>query len=280
MEKQTKMLFGVLFMLVLTLSLTSAMVVKSVEANNFQPGSQQDITVQIKNTLDDDVTDVSLTLDLTNLPFSMVGLEDNPDEISEDDTENYDFTIRATSSAKAGDYQVPYTISYNGTSTKKGTFTLTVEADPQLVYSVSADNPIVGSKAKVTLKIINKGLGDAKFVSVTLIPSGYTLLSDENVYIGTISSDDSQTENFNVIFTQQNPTLTAQIEYRDFNNKLITSTINLQVTVYSQEQALKLGITSPNNTGIYVILTIVGIAAWIVVRRVRKKKRLNKAQGR
>jgi hypothetical protein len=280
MQKQTKIIFGALFMLVLTLSLTSAMVVKSVEANNFQPGSQQDITVQIKNTLSDDATSVSLTLDLTNLPFSMIGLEDNPDEISEDDTENYDFTIRATSSAKAGDYQIPYTISYNGNATKKGTFTLTVEADPQLIYSVSADTPIVGSKAKVTLKIINKGLGDAKFVSITLIPSGYTLLSDENVYIGTISSDDSQTENFNVIFTQQNPTLTAQIEYRDFDNKLVTSTINLPITVYSQEQALKLGIISPNNTGTYVILVLVGIVGWIIVRKVRKKKRLNKAQGR
>jgi hypothetical protein len=283
MQKQTKMIFGLAFMLVLTLSLTSAMVVKSVEANNFQPGSQQDITVQIKNTLNDDATGVSLTLDLTNLPFSMIGLEDNPDQISEDDTENFDFTIRATSSAKAGDYQIPYTINYNlnGTvGTKKGTFTLTVEADPQLVYSVSTDTPVVGSKGKVTLQIVNKGLGDARFVSITLIPSGYTLLSDDNVYIGTISSDDSQTENFNVIFTQQNPTLTARVEYRDFNNKLVTSTINLPVTVYSQEQALKLGIISPNNTGTYVILALVGIVAWIVVRRVRKKKRLNKVQGR
>jgi hypothetical protein len=216
---------------------------------------------------------------LAGLPFSTTDLEDNPDEISEDDTENFDFTIKASNGAKAGDYQIPYTINYNN-ATKKGTFTLTIEADPQLVYSVSADTPIVGSKGKVTLKIINKGLGDAKFVSVTLVPSGYTLLSDENVYIGTISSDDSQTENFQVIFTQQNPTLTAQVEYRDFDNSLVTKTINLPLTVYTQEQALKLGIISPNNTGTYVILTLIGIVAWVVVRKVRKKKRLNKAQGR
>jgi hypothetical protein len=62
MQKQTKTIFGLMFMLILTLSLTSAMVVKSVEANNFQPGSQQDITVQIKNTLSEDAKDVSLTL--------------------------------------------------------------------------------------------------------------------------------------------------------------------------------------------------------------------------
>jgi hypothetical protein len=280
MQKQTKIIFGAIFLLVLTLSLTSAMVVKSVEANNFKPGSQQDITVQIKNTLNEDAKDVSVTLDLANLPFSTIGLEDNPDEISEDDSEKFDFTLKASSSAKAGDYQIPYTINYNDNKTKTGTFTLTVEADPELVYSVSTDTPIVGSKAKITLKIVNKGLGDAKFVSVTLVPSGYTLLSAETSYIGTISSDDSQNENFEVIFTQQNPTLTAQVEYRDFDNILITKTINLPVTVYSQEQALKLGIIAPNNTGAYVIVGIVLFAGWMIVRKIRKKRRLNKAQGR
>ena len=40
MEKQVKILASVFFVLVLSLSLASAMVVKSVDANNFQPGSR------------------------------------------------------------------------------------------------------------------------------------------------------------------------------------------------------------------------------------------------
>jgi uncharacterized membrane protein len=118
MEKQIKILFGALFMLVLTLSLTSAMVVKSVDANNFQPGSEQEITIEVKNTLDEDATDVSLTLDLTE-EFSITDFEDNPDEISEDDTENFDFTLKALSGAKAGDYQIHYALNYNDNQTKK-----------------------------------------------------------------------------------------------------------------------------------------------------------------
>jgi hypothetical protein len=279
MQKQTKILFAAIFALILTLDLTSAMTVKSVDADNFQPGSQQEISVEIKNTIDSDAEDVSLTLDLTNLPFSLAKTEDNPDEISDDDSEDYDFTLKASGSAKAGDYQIPYILEYND-QTKKGTFTLTVEAEPELVYSVSTDTPVVGSKAKLTLNIINKGLGDAKFVSLTLIPEGYTLLSDESVYIGTIDSDDTQKENFEVIFTKANPTLSAKIEYRDFDNNLITKTINLPVTVYSQEQALKLGITKTNNTGVYILVLAVGIVGWIIIRKIRKKKRLNKAQGR
>jgi hypothetical protein len=280
MQKQIKILCASVFMLVLVMSLTSAMVIKSVEANNFQPGSQQEITLKVKNTLDDDAKDVSLILDLSKTPFSMNGIEDNPDKVSEDDTENFDFTLKASSSAKAGDYQIPYTLSYNKNQTKEGTFSLTVEAEPQLSYTVSTNTPVVGSKAKITLKIINKGLGDAKFVGVTLIPSGYTLLSEDNYYIGTIDSDDSQNENFEVIFTNQNPTITARVEYKNFDNELVTETVNLPLTVYSQEQALKLGIIQANNSGIYILISAVVIIGWIIIRKVRKKRRLNKAQGR
>lgn len=285
MEKQVKILASAFFVLVLTLSLASAMVVRSVDANNFQPGSQQDITVNVKNTLNNDASSVSLNLDFTNLPFSITNSGDNANEISSDDTENFDFTIKASNDAKAGNYQIPYTLTYTlGNATiptvTKGTFALTVDADPELAYSVSTDTPVVGSKGKITLNVVNQGLGDAKFVSVTLIPDGYTLLSTNNIYIGTISSDDSQNENFDVIFNNQNPTLTAQIQYKNFDNQLVTKTINLPITVYSKEEALKLGIVSPNNTGVYVIVGLIGIVGWMIIRKVRKKKRLNKAQGR
>jgi hypothetical protein len=280
MQKQTKILFSALFLLVLTLNLTSAMIVKSVDASNFQPGSEQSITVRIENTLNSDATDVSLTFDLTKVPFSITHVDDNPNEIDKEDTEKFDFKIKATSDAKTGDYSIPYTISYNSNKTAEGTFVLTVEAEPQLVYSVNIETPVVGSKTKATLKIVNKGLGDAKFVTVTVLPSKYTILSDDNAYIGTISSDDSQTENFDLIFNQQNPTLAIQVEYRKFNNELITETINLPVTVYTPEQALKLNIISKNNTSTYVVLSVLGFIAWMIVRKVRKKKRLNKAQGR
>jgi hypothetical protein len=123
-------------------------------------------------------------------------------------------------------------------------------------------------------------LGDAKFVGVTLIPSGYTLLSEDNYYIGTIDSDDSQNENFEVLFTSQNPTITARVEYKNFDNELVTETINLPLTVYSQEQALKLGIIQANNSGRYILLSAAFIIGWIIIRKIRKKRRLNKAQGR
>lgn len=284
MNKQTKILITVLIISIITLNLISAMTVNSVDANNFQQGEEQEITIKIKNSLDKDASSVSLTLDMSKLPFSVISSEDDSTEIDEDDTEGFDFTIKASNDAKAGDYSIPYTLTYSIDETqqtpKTGTFTLTVEADPELVYSLSVENPIVGSQGKIKLKIVNKGFGDAKFVDVEILSDGYTLLSEAENYIGTVSSDDSETVDIDVVFKKQNPTLNAQIEYRDFNNEKITKNINLPVTVYSKEQALQMGIIKPNNTPYYIVAGIIIFAGWMIIRRIRKKRRMNKAQGR
>lgn len=284
MNKTIKIIFGIFTLLVLSLSLASAMTIKSVNAENFQPGEEQDISVKIKNTLDVLAEDVSVTLDMANLPFSVTDSDEKIDEIDEDDTENFDFKIKATTEGKAGDYLIPYTITYtpeDGTQTsKKGTFSLTIEANPEFSYSVNTDNGIIGMKGKIKFSIINKGLGDARFVSLKIIPTGYTLLSSNEEYIGTIGSDDFETVTLDVIFNEANPSLNAEIEYRDFENQKITKTVNLPVTIYSSEDALKLGIIQPNNTVPYVVGGIVIFAGWMVYRKIRKKRKQNKSQGR
>jgi hypothetical protein len=293
MTKQMKILTCLLAVFILSLSLVSAMNVQSVSADNFQPGSEQGATVKIKNSLGDDAKDVSLSLDTTGLPFSVVKADNSIDEINSDDSDTVKFTLKASNDAKAGDYQIPYTLYYTINTTrypipspttgiipKTGTITLTIEADSELSYSISAESPVIGSKGKITLNIVNKGLGDAKFVSVKILPEGYTLLSDGESYIGTISSDDSQTASFDVIFKTNSPTLSAQISYKDFNNKDVIKSVSLPVTVYSQEQALKLGLIQPNSTPTYITIAIVFLAGWMIIRRIRKKRRMNKAQGR
>jgi hypothetical protein len=286
MKKQIKLLISSALILMLVLSLASAMGVKSVDAENFQPGSEQEIAIKVKNTLSDNAKDVSLNLNIpSGTPFIVVDSDNSVDEIESDDTESFDFTIKASNSAISGDYSIPYTITYsNSTGTaqtpKTGIFILTVEAEPKLVYSVNADNPIIGSIGKIKFSIVNQGLGDAKFVSITLIPQGYTLVSDAKKYIGTINSDDSQTESFDAVFNEQSPMLNAKIEYKNFNNEAITENVNLPIKVYSGEQALKLGLIKKDSTGIYIIGSIIIFAVWMITRKIRKKRRLNKAQGR
>jgi len=137
---------------------------------------------------------------------------------------------------------------------------------------------LLGSKAKISLKIVNKGLGEIKFVSVKISPQGYELISSKDVYVGTIDSDDSDTASFDVVFKTTRPTLSVIVNYNDFDNNAKTETINLPVNVYTTEKALELGlITKTKLSSLFIGGGLVII--WFVWRKIKKsrnKKGVNK----
>ncbi len=266
-----------LSLVVLFSTFASAVTVNSVSVDTLSPGKEGTIKIELKNNLNDEVTSVSIKLDFTNLQLNPIdNSEDSIDKIRVDHTEEFIFRIKAANDIKPGDYKVPYTIVYtinNESKTKSGSIGVSVKGNADLRFTVETTKPVVGEKDKLTLKIVNKGFGDAKFTSVKLIPEGFTLLSESDIYIGQINSDDFETATFDVIYTSQNPTLTAIVEYKDFDNKDISKPINLPITVYSQEKALELGLISKNNTFLYIIIIVAIILIIILYRTIRKSIR-------
>ena len=101
----------------------------------------------------------------------MGGSEESIDEIKDGDTESVTFKLKASQDAKPGDYTIPYTLVYtidDGNDTiikEQGTIGVTIGAKTELDYSVESNNPVVGNKGKITVKVINRGFGDIKFAS-------------------------------------------------------------------------------------------------------------------
>ena len=277
MIKQTKTILAITFLIIVLTSLASALNLKSVSIETLSPGEENTIKLVIENNLNDDAASVSFKLDFTNLPFTPIGnSEDSVDEIAENDEEKFNFIIKAANDIKPGDYKIPYTISYtiaNQQKTNSGTIGLTVNANADLVFSVETEKPVIDQQDKLTLKIINKGFAEARFLTIKLNPQGFTLLSDKDVYIGTIDSDDFETATFDVIYKTQNPFLSATIEYKDFDNKEITKTINVPITVYTQEKALELGLIQKSNISLYIIIIITLILIIILYRTIKRSIR-------
>lgn len=282
--RNVTLIFASLAIVLVLISLSSAILVKEVQVDSLSPGSQGGVRITLENNLNDDITNVAVNLDLTALPFSSVGsTSDSVDRINQDDKENFGFTLKSNSDIKPGDYQIPFIITFtdsnNTPQTQKGSFGVTVSGNPVLSFSASVDTPIVGRKATITFKIVNQGLADAKFVTVKSLSGSadFTLLSSEDAYIGTISSDDFQTATYNVIFTRQDPIFSALVEYTDFNNVKQTKTVNIPLTVYSQDQAIKLGIIQPNYTLYYIFVIVLIIVAWFVWRAIKKRQRMKRS---
>jgi len=273
-----------LFIFILALNLASAIVIKDISQDTLYPGTSANIKIILDNNLNDDAEDVSFSLNFastgTSPNFVPVGSADfNDDEIKEDKSREFTITIKAASSIEPGIYNIPYTLSYkignNATPTiKTGTIGVTVNSKVSLDFSVLTEMPVIGEKGKITLKIVNKGFGQIKFVSVSVQPQGYTLLSENQVYIGSISSDDFETAAFDVIFTKPSERLIATVTYKDLENNDRVENVDISVPVYTREKALELGIITKNNTFMYVIIVAIVIVAWLIWRAIKKRRRL------
>ncbi len=282
MTQSTKKIAIGIFLLVFALSLIAGLAVDA-DYTTIYAGGTADIDIDIDNNENFDIEDISIALDLSGLPFTAVGSsEKDVDDIDEDDDDTVSFDIRASTDIIPGDYEIPYTVDYvnaeNNSETyeKTGTFSLRVSAKTDLDFVVDVkDNAIVGQEGEVSLEIINKGLGEIKSMSVELFPQGFELLSKDKVFVGSIDADDSDTASFDVIYKTSNPTFSAKVTYKDFDNKDQTETVNLTFKVYTKEEAIELGILKKPSYLVPLIIAII-IIAYIIRRIIKKRKRNNR----
>jgi len=283
MEKYAKIL-SFLAILILSFSLVSAVTVRTTSDNIFKPSQESQINVEVENSFTDDAKNVFISLNFKDLPIIPTrSSEKSIDKIDNDDSEPFSFMIKVSQDAKPGDYEIPYTVKYslnNVDKTSSGTIGFRITSQPELSYSLTTETPVVGSKGKINLKIINKGFSDARFVSVNVVPSGFTLLSESNSYLGTVSSDDFETATFDVLFNKEFATFDAILEYTDFDNKKVSKSITLPLDVYNKKKAQELGIIQKNNTPIYLGIAILLILIWLIVRSIRKRIRMKRSMQR
>jgi len=193
------------------------------------------------------------------------------------------FTLRASTDIVPGDYNIPYTLTYinaeNSTESfeKTGSFGLRVSAKTDLDFALEIrENAIVGDEGRISLEVINKGLGDIKSVSVQIFPNGFELLSKNKVFVGTVDADDTDLASFDVIYKSQNPILSVRVEYRDFDNQVQVQTVEIPFNVYTRERAIELGLIEKSKAKTYLGIAFVLVVVWFFYRRRKKKKKMNR----
>jgi len=272
--------------LLVSIASVSALTIKSVDVNPnlAEPGEFVSLKVSLENNFNDDVENIQVRLDLGLVPIapeetSTVFLE----KIKEDRSDDFDFSLLVNSDAEAGVYKFPMIIIYNlnnQTIQESSIVSITVNAKPSL--SLNVDGFLLDNqKNKLTIKIVNSGLAKAKFLEVSLGPGNYKILSSDKIYIGDLNSDDFDSFSFD-IYANGPGTLTLPIElkYRDFANNEYTKSEIVQAKIYSQEEAIKLGLVQKSNSGLYVTILFILLVLWIVYRSIKKwsknrKKRMN-----
>jgi hypothetical protein len=290
--KQLILTIGILILISLvSLASVQAMTIKSVDVfpGEIGPGETATISMILENTLNQDVEDISVSLNFVGLPFAPYGSsnEASIEELSENEDETISFKVKALTDAESRIYQIPVKITYydedGDPRIKDSLIGITVNSEPIIGANTEDGLLLKGQENEVTVKVVNKGLSDVKFLEVELQKGTYhTILSQKNIYIGDIDSDDFDSADFKVFFKGKTPStvnLIVRINYKDALNNEYSEDFALPLRVYTREQAIQLGLLQKSRTTTYVGVVVVLIIVWFVYRKIKKRRKMKKAQS-
>jgi len=278
----------IICLILFSLNLISSVSIQDVSSSpqEVAPGEIINILITIENIFDDDVYNLNVKLDLSeNIPLApyQSSSESFLDELDSDDEEDFKFKLIVLPATPSGIYKIPVEITYEDEegnySTKKELISVTVNSEPELKVSLEdADALIKGKENTFSIRIINSGLADVKFVYVIVNDvAGINFISGKEQYIGDIDSDDFDSVEFRIFIDKNVPetiTLPVILKFKDATNKEFQESRNIILKTYSLKDARKLGLVKKQNYALYIIIVLL-ILGYIGYRW-RKKKKLKR----
>ena len=289
MKSANKILISAMILtivIIISFHLVSAVAITDVSTSPSEvaPGSKFSVDLTVTNDLNDDINDVEVSLDLSQVQFSPVGSSTQSEtEIREDKSREFSFDLKANPDISGGSYKIPVTVKYkvNGNLSQPINSFISVLVSSKPVYNLDSDSVLIqNQKGSLDIKITNIGLTQAKFLEMELGAGNYNILSAPRVYIGNLDSDDFDTASYSIYIKSSGITsFPVTLRYRDSANKEYIDTQAINLKVYSQDEAINLGLIAKSNTGLYILIIVLVIGIYIVYRIIRgilkrRKKKL------
>jgi hypothetical protein len=282
-----------------TIDANLAIVSVDTVPESIKPGDKATIKVKVKNMADSTMKDITMKLDLTfssivpavtasdavaafsALPFAPLGsaTEQKIDTLTAGEEKTFTYNLIAYSDAVSKVYKMPIQITYYDEMqtkyTKNDIIGVVVGAKPDLNVVIDETDIYMGKNyGTVTIKFINKGFTDIKFLNVKMEHTDLIdVLSTHEVYLGNVNSDDYETADFKVYIKDGKKEGTIDfpiiVEYRDANNNLYQETYNLPLEIIDPA---KLGQSNTPNFWWIIIVLVVIVAAVFFFRRKKANK--------
>ncbi len=248
-----------------------------------KPGEISKVDINLKNLALTFIKEIKVKLNLGGVPLAPIGSTNRKiiKQMEADSNATVSFNLMAEPDADSKLYKVPIEIEFldrlGTVYTKNETVGLIIGAEPDL--SVSIDSSQIyssGGSGEVTVKFVNKGVTDIKFLNVILGKGEYKILSPKEVYVGNIDSDDYETADFKLALKKvkgEDVVLPLLVDYKDANNNEYSEEVELPLQLYSTSEAKSMGLKKGNNkVGIFIVIVIV-VVGFFIYRRWKKKKK-------
>jgi hypothetical protein len=241
------------------------------------PGQTAIVELQLRNAGRLAVKNVDVSLDLTDSKFSTLGTgtKQRVSYIGIGEVETVKFELASDTSTEVKLYNIPVSLAYederNTAYTDTAKISLVVNAGPEI--SLTVDSTKFDDKKKpgtVSLKVVNKGIVDLKYVTVTLVQTpDYEILSPSNeAYVGNLDSDDFETVDFTIKPLVESPRLSVQLEFKDPYNVDFSQQYDLPLRIITEKELGKK--KTPWGLIVVGLIVVAGIIYWF--RRGKKKR--------
>jgi len=264
----------------------------TMNPTEISPGSDGTLTITVKNNAPSTMTDLSMKLQLqaiiggtlVDLPFAPMdsGTEQRTYRLDSGQSTDFTYNLRVYPDAVSKVYKVPFTLTYFdslGNSINKTDYVgVVVNGLPDISILVDkTDLSMQQRSGSITLKIINKGVSDVKFLNVIMQKSNdFDLLSNtDTTYVGNLVSDDYQTADYNIDVKSKSNNLIVPVtlQYMDSNNKYYEKSFNVELNLIDMSKLNpQKGIGGYSWITIIVIL-LVGFGIWYYFKNKSKKNK-------
>lgn len=250
------------------------------------PGGRVKLRIDLKNYAASLLKNVRISLDFSDVgseknPFSPIGSSNEKviSYIAPESGVTVEFELIVDANAVSKAYKLPLRVKYIDNLNKNyslvNTVTVIVGDKPDLGVALERTEVYSSENiGNVVLRIVNMGTTDIKFLNAKVIQNENVLaVGADEVYVGKLDSDDFSTAEFKLFLKGENSVkIPIQLEYRDTNNNFYKENKEVELKLYSREEAKKLGLVSDSKmvwiiSGVFILLL-----GYYVFRKIRKRK--------
>jgi hypothetical protein len=277
-------LFFALILGILVINLASAVTIQNIAINPEEiiPGERAFVNIVLRNNDNDDAENIQVSIDIKEFPFKTVSSPESSIDVLKDGREqSVSFNIEALSNAQAGIYKIPLRIIYENEQDrefeKESILSLIVKSPIILEAEIEEGLILKGQENEISVRIINKGVSDAKFLDIKLRDSShYDIISQSDAYIGDVDSDDFESTEFSVFIKDDAPgkiIFPVELRYKDVLNNEFQQQDPIPVSLYSRQEAVQLGLIQSSNSAVIIYAIVIVVLVYVLYRILKKRKK-------
>jgi len=241
------------------------------------PGGTANMSIELQNTGESVFRNIDVSLDTSEIPVST--RETSRERISSIDageTREVSYMLDVDSDADNELHDLPLTITYEDQAGNQHELTETTGINiggyPDLDVAIEESNIRSQGQGTVTFRIINKGQGQARFTELSLNETeDFEILSKDSIYLGSMIADDFQTAEFELyVKGNESIELPVNLEYSDGSGEE-SKQFSISRELYSSEELERYGITQSGNSGLLILILVIGAVVGVIYWRRRRE---------